>query len=55
MKQVDPAHLAFKRQADPEGLLNPGKMIGWDNLGYDGMRRQSRAWPFYRTAGYGLA
>jgi hypothetical protein len=41
MKQVDHTHLAFKRQADPEGLLNPGKMIGWDNPGYDGMSRQS--------------
>jgi FAD/FMN-containing dehydrogenase len=29
MKQTDPAQLAFKRQADPLGLLNPGKMRGW--------------------------
>ena len=31
MKQVDHGQLAFKREADPLGLLNPGKMIGWDN------------------------
>ncbi len=30
MKQTDPAQLAFKREADPLGLLNPGKMRGWD-------------------------
>ncbi len=41
MKQVDKSHLAFKRQADPLGLLNPGKMIGWDNPDYAGMSRQS--------------
>jgi hypothetical protein len=41
MKQVDRTHLAFKREADPQGLLNPGKMIGWDNPGYEGVSRQS--------------
>ncbi len=35
MKQTDPAQLAFKRQADPQGLLNPGKMIAWENPGFD--------------------
>jgi FAD/FMN-containing dehydrogenase len=35
MKKVDALQLAFKREADPEGLLNPGKMIGWDNPAYD--------------------
>jgi len=29
MKVTDPAQLAFKRRADPLGLLNPGKMSGW--------------------------
>lgn len=29
MKETDPAQLAFKQQADPLGLLNPGKMRGW--------------------------
>jgi len=35
MKQTDPAQLAFKRQADPKGLLNPGKMIAWENPEFD--------------------
>ena len=35
MKRVDLVQLAFKRETDPKGLLNPGKMIGWENPGYD--------------------
>jgi FAD/FMN-containing dehydrogenases len=35
MKQTDEIQLAFKRQADPQGLLNPGKMIAWENPDYD--------------------
>jgi FAD/FMN-containing dehydrogenase len=35
MKQTDEAQLAFKRQADPQGLLNPGKMIAWEDPTYD--------------------
>jgi hypothetical protein len=35
MKKVDQLQLAFKREADPLGLLNPGKMIGWDDPAYD--------------------
>lgn len=31
MKHVDATQLAFKREADPLGLLNPGKMIAWDD------------------------
>jgi FAD/FMN-containing dehydrogenase len=30
MKRSDPEQLAFKRENDPRGLLNPGKMIAWD-------------------------
>ncbi len=35
MKQTDAAQLAFKREADPQGLLNPGKMIAWDDPDFD--------------------
>jgi FAD/FMN-containing dehydrogenase len=35
MKQTDAIQLAFKREADPQGLLNPGKMIAWDDPNYD--------------------
>ncbi|CAN1563059.1 GlcD FAD/FMN-containing dehydrogenases [Rhabdaerophilaceae bacterium] len=35
MKQTDETQLAFKREADPQGLLNPGKMIAWEDPDYD--------------------
>ncbi|MGO4740519.1 FAD-binding oxidoreductase [Bosea sp. 2KB_26] len=35
MKQTDELQLAFKREADPQGLLNPGKMIAWEDPSYD--------------------
>ena len=35
MKQTDAVQLAFKREADPKGLLNPGKMIAWEDPAYD--------------------
>jgi FAD/FMN-containing dehydrogenase len=35
MKQTDDVQLAFKREADPQGLLNPGKMIAWEDPRYD--------------------
>ena len=35
MKQTDATQLAFKKEADPQGLLNPGKMIAWEDPGFD--------------------
>lgn len=35
MKQTDAVQLEFKREADPKGLLNPGKMVAWDNPDFD--------------------
>lgn len=35
MKRTDRAQLEFKREADPKGLLNPGKMIAWDDPAFD--------------------
>jgi FAD/FMN-containing dehydrogenase len=35
MKQTDVVQLAFKREADPLGLLNPGKMIAWEDPNFD--------------------
>lgn len=32
---VDDRQLHFKREADPKGLLNPGKMIAWDDPDWD--------------------
>ncbi|MFT6887326.1 MAG: hypothetical protein ACJAWZ_003552, partial [Paracoccaceae bacterium] len=28
-------HLDVKRRHDPKGLLNPGKMIGWEDPSFD--------------------
>ena len=35
MKQTDMVQLDFKKETDPLGLLNPGKMIAWDNPEFD--------------------
>jgi FAD/FMN-containing dehydrogenase len=35
MKRSDLGQLTFKREVDPKGLLNPGKMIAWDNPEFD--------------------
>ncbi|MCV6592821.1 MAG: FAD-binding oxidoreductase [Silicimonas sp.] len=32
---VDDTQLQFKKEADPKGLLNPGKMIAWDDPDFD--------------------
>ncbi len=44
MKQTDRAQLAFKKEADPKGMLNPGKMIAWDDPDFD--FDSGRAWLF---------
>ena len=31
MKRVDARQAAFKRESDPRGLLNPGKMLGFED------------------------
>jgi FAD/FMN-containing dehydrogenase len=35
MKRTDEVQLAFKNETDPRGLLNPGKMIAWEDPDYD--------------------
>ncbi|MBT0956549.1 FAD-binding oxidoreductase [Alphaproteobacteria bacterium KMM 3653] len=35
MKQTDELQLAFKKETDPKGLLNPGKMVAWDDPDFD--------------------
>lgn len=35
MKKSDLVQLGFKKEVDPKGLLNPGKMIAWDNPDFD--------------------
>jgi len=34
-QSTDDTQLQFKREADPKGLLNPGKMIAWDRPDWD--------------------
>jgi FAD/FMN-containing dehydrogenase len=49
MKQTDETQLAFKREADPRGLLNPGKMIAWEDPDYD--YRSTKTFLFKGLAG----
>lgn len=44
MKRTDQNQLDFKREADPKGMLNPGKMVAWDNPDFD--FSAGRAWLF---------
>ena len=44
MKKTDRNQLEFKKQADPKGILNPGKMIAWDDPNFD--LDSGRAWLF---------
>ena len=44
MKRTDRNQLEFKKQADPKGILNPGKMIAWDDPDFD--FESGRQWLF---------
>ena len=44
MKRTDQKQLDFKREADPKGILNPGKMVAWDDPSFD--FNAGRAWLF---------
>jgi FAD/FMN-containing dehydrogenase len=45
MKQTDAVQLEFKRQADPRGLLNPGKMVAWEDPSFDYSSRATYLFP----------
>ena len=48
-QSTDATQLDFKRQADPKGILNPGKMIAWDAPDWDYARMY--AYPGMKVAG----
>jgi FAD/FMN-containing dehydrogenase len=50
MKQSNPVQLAFKREADPKGLLNPGKMIAWEDPDFDLTSDKMYLFPGLETA-----
>ncbi len=51
MKRTDAVQLAFKREADPKGLLNPGKMIAWDDPDFDLRSDKVYLFPGLQAAG----
>ena len=51
MKQTDATQLAFKRETDPQGLLNPGKMIAWEDPNFDYSAGKNFLFPGPRSAG----
>jgi FAD/FMN-containing dehydrogenase len=51
MKQTDAIQLAFKHEADPKGLLNPGKMIAWENPDFDLKSNKLYLFPGLQAAG----
>ncbi len=50
MKQTDEVQLAFKREADPKGLLNPGKMIAFEDPDFDFAARKVYLFPGLESA-----
>jgi FAD/FMN-containing dehydrogenase len=50
MKQTDAVQLAFKREADPRGLLNPGKMVAWENPDFDWKTNKTYLFPGLQQA-----
>jgi hypothetical protein len=48
MKRTDRIQLDFKHATDPKGLLNPGKMIAWDDPNFDFDARRTYIFPGVR-------
>ncbi|UDL95788.1 FAD-binding oxidoreductase [Lichenihabitans sp. PAMC28606] len=53
MKQTDRVQLAFKQEADPQGLLNPGKMIAWEDPDFDFDSGKTYLFPSLSAVGAG--
>lgn len=51
MKQTDALQLAFKREADPKGLLNPGKMVAFEDPDFDFAAGKNWLFPGLQGAG----
>jgi len=51
MKQTDQVQLDFKKQADPKGLLNPGKMIAWEDPEFDFSSQRMFLFPGLQKSG----
>lgn len=51
MKETDAVQLAFKKQTDPKGLFNPGKMIAWDDPDFDFSSDKTYLFPGLQRAG----